>query len=51
MGGVKLKPNGLYRVRLTGTVAAKTDGGKGSVSVTRVEILHPTDDSVQKTIE
>lgn len=51
MGGVKLKPNGLYRVRLTGTVAAKTDSGKAAVSVTKVEILHPTDDSVQKTIE
>ncbi len=51
LGELKLKPNGLYRVRLTGSVDAKPDGGIANVSVTKVEILHPTDDSVQKTIE
>lgn len=48
---LKLKPNGYYRVRLTGSVKAETPRGMGVVSVTRVEILDPNDESVQKLIE
>ncbi len=48
---LKLKPNGIYKVRLTGVVSAPPDGGLGSVSVTKVEILDPNDESVQKVIE
>ncbi len=48
---LKLKPNGFYKVRLTGTVKAESPGGMGFVSVTKVEILDPNDESVQKVIE
>lgn len=47
---VKLKPNGIYKVRLT----AKVEPGAketGTVTVSKLEILDPNDDSVLKAIE
>lgn len=50
MVDVKLKPNGIYKVRLT----AKVESGAketGTVTVSKLEILDPNDDSVLKAIE
>ena len=49
----KLKTNGIYKVRLGVTVADKVDDKDQSVkvTVTKIEILDPKDDTVIKTIE
>ncbi|MCU0704934.1 MAG: trypsin-like peptidase domain-containing protein, partial [Fimbriiglobus sp.] len=39
---LRLKPNGLFKVRLTGGVSATSEGGMATVSVSKVEVLDPT---------
>lgn len=52
VGEAKPKPNGVYKVRVTGTVGGKVpDGGVTPVAVSKIEILDPRDESVQKVIE
>jgi predicted Zn finger-like uncharacterized protein len=46
----RVKPNGLYKVRMTAKVDAAATT-TGTVTVSKVEILDPTDDSVQRVIE